>query len=96
MNKYIFTGLLTLSFSSFVLAEQQPQGPDVEISPDKIKSKGVIIEEGVKNGIPYIMVKPEKGPPYYLIDSDRDGDWDAKRNELSPNLLVPSWVIFEW
>lgn len=94
MNKIIVVSLLTFSFILF--AEEQADGPDVEISPGEKKEKGVVIEEGVKNGIPYILVKPEKGPPYYLIDADRDGDWDAKRNELSPSLLVPSWVIFEW
>ncbi len=90
------TVLLVMGLPFAVVSEEQAQGPDVEISPDGKKSKGVIIEEGEENGIKYIKIQPEKGPAYYLIDADRDGDWDAHRNELSPNLFVPSWKILEW
>ena len=30
------------------------------------------------------------------IDADGDGNFDTRRSDLSPNLKIPSWVIFSW
>jgi len=55
------------------------------------------IEEYRVNGRLYMVkVKPRKGPPYYLIDSDGDGSLDTRRDELGPDVEVPHWVIIRW
>lgn len=55
------------------------------------------IDEFRINGQLYmIRVTPKKGPSYYLVDSDGDGNLESHRNELSPNLLIPSWVLKRW
>ncbi len=43
-----------------------------------------------------IKVTPKKGLPYYLVDADGDGDFDRRHNDLTPDLKIPSWVIFSW
>ena len=82
-----------------VFAESEPRharsdlGPDVQI----LQEKSANIEEFRSNGKVYmIKVKPKKGPAYYLVDADGDGDFDTRRNDLQPNLLIPSWVLFTW
>ena len=56
-----------------------------------------IIEEHRVNGKLYmIRVIPRYGPPFYLLDSDGDGNMDSRYNELDPNLLIPGWVLFSW
>nr|WP_196800583.1 DUF2782 domain-containing protein [Thioalkalivibrio sp. ALJ16] len=43
-----------------------------------------------------VEVTPAVGPTYYLIDTTGDGTLDGRRNELDPNFVPPSWVIFRW
>lgn len=77
-----------------VTAEEEPessgevtiQGPDDQL-----------INEFRINGQLYmIRVTPQKGAPYYLVDSDGDGDLETRWNELAPDLLIPSWVLLRW
>ena len=43
-----------------------------------------------------IKVIPKKGIPYFLVDSDGDGNFDVRRNELDEELLIPQWILFRW
>lgn len=73
--------------------EQQAIEPEVTI----IRRKDRTVEEYRINGELYmIKVTPSKGVPYYLMDTDGDGSLETQRNNLDPNILVPSWVIFRW
>lgn len=55
------------------------------------------IDEYRINGKLYmIRITPQKGAPYYLVDADGDGDLETRTNELAPDFLIPSWVIFGW
>ncbi len=55
------------------------------------------IDEYRVNGKLYmIRITPEKGAPYYLVDADGDGNLETRSNELAPDFLIPSWVIFSW
>jgi hypothetical protein len=55
------------------------------------------IEEYRINGQLYMVkVVPAKGPPYYLMDTNGDGELESRRGELDPRLLVPNWAIFRW
>jgi len=98
MKRLFLTSCISLAVSTSCFAETTPIGADVTITPGQKKksSKQTTIEEFENRGIRYIKVTPRKGPSYYLIDSDGDGDMDTRRNELDPNLMIPSWTIFTW
>ncbi len=67
--------------------------PEVTI----IRRQDRTLEEYRLNGQLYmIKVTPAKGPSYYLMDADGDGQLETRRSELDPRILVPSWVIFRW
>lgn len=67
--------------------------PEVTI----IRRGETLVEEYRINGRLFaIKVTPDRGAPYFLVDSNGDGDLDERRNELGPDLLIPSWVLFSW
>ena len=97
MKQILITlSLFTLALPVIAQSDRQPSeglGPDIRI----LQPKNANIEEFRTNGKVYmIKVKPKKGPAYYLVDADGDGDFDTRRNDLQPNLLIPSWVLFSW
>ncbi len=55
-----------------------------------------ISEYRINGKLYMIRITPEKGAPYYLVDADGDGDLETRTNELAPDFLIPSWVIFSW
>jgi len=57
-----------------------------------IETRGTEIHEEYRlNGQLYMVkVTPAKGPPYYLIYDERG---KARRSDLQPDVVVPSWVI---
>lgn len=77
---------------AFAAAESASSG-EVVIGDD---GDTVINEFRVNGQLYMIQITPRKGPPYYLVDSDGDGDLETRRNDLSPNLLVPTWVLKRW
>ena len=86
---FLFCSTVTIATAE----EEQELGPDVQIHRDKQAT----IEEFRSHGQVYmIKITPKKGRPYYLIDADGDGDFDTHRDDLQPNLLIPSWVLFSW
>lgn len=67
--------------------------PEVTI----IRQDDRTIEEYRVNGQLYmIKVTPSRGPSYFLVDADGDGNLETRQNELDPKILVPSWIIFRW
>lgn len=93
-----------------VALAQQPEGlepvpggvPEVgeasEVPEVTIRRReGSIVEEYRLNGRLYMVrVVPERGVPYYLIDTDGDGQLDTRRNQFDHGIMVPGWVLFEW
>jgi hypothetical protein len=76
-----------------------PTGLEEDIQPEVriIKREDAVVREYRVNGALYmIRVEPVVGPAYYLIDTTGDGDLNARRNELDPAFVVPSWMIFRW
>ena len=43
-----------------------------------------------------IKIIPAIGPPYYLIDTDGDGNMDVRRSDLEEGIRVHQWKILEW
>ena len=97
MKTKILLTIAAATLSTICYAESELIDNEVVIDPRAKKTPDqTIIEEFEENGVRYIKVTPKKGPSYYLIDSDGDGDMDTRRNELDPNLLIPTWTIFKW
>jgi hypothetical protein len=57
--------------------------------------KGTVHKYSVNGQVYMVKVVPEAGPPYYFIDSDGDGELDARVNDIH-NISVPQWVLFSW
>ena len=73
--------------------------PDGDLEPEVsiIKRDDSVVHEYRMNGLLYmIKVIPSVGWPYYLFDSNGDGTLDARRDNLDPGLVVPSWMIYRW
>ena len=96
MRVSLFT-IVIMCFWVWVLPVSAADGPE---SSDEVvigdDGDQVINEFRVNGQLYMIQVTPKKGPPYYLMDSDGDGDLETRRNELSPNLLIPNWVLKRW
>lgn len=72
---------------------EEDMQPEVSI----IKRDDAVVREYRVNGALYmIRVEPTVGPAYYLIDTTGDGNLNARRSELDPAFVVPSWMIFRW
>jgi hypothetical protein len=67
--------------------------PDVTIIQGTDKT---IAEYRIHGRLYMIKVTPKKGPPYYMVDTDGDGNLESRRSELDENLLIPSWTLLEW
>ena len=67
--------------------------PEVTI----VHRDGETVEEYRIQGRLYmIKVTPDAGREYFLIDSDGNGSLDARRSQLDPQLMIPSWILFKW
>lgn len=67
--------------------------PDVTIIR---RGKDLIEEYRVNNRLYMVKIKPSIGPPYYLIDTDGDGNMDVRRSDAEKQVQVPQWVLFSW
>jgi hypothetical protein len=73
--------------------ETERPTPDVTIIQGRDKT---IAEYRIQGRLYMIKVTPRKGPPYYLVDTDGDGNLETHRSELTEDLLIPSWTLLEW
>lgn len=98
---------ITLFFSLIVLSahaqdanvENQPVEGEQEPTGEVTIKDGqdeVISEFRINGQLYMIRITPKKGVPYYLVDSDGDGNLETRWNELAPEILIPSWVLLRW
>ncbi|MCX7088299.1 MAG: DUF2782 domain-containing protein [Methylococcales bacterium] len=67
--------------------------PDITIT----RRGNEMIQEFRENGVIYMVkIIPDKGPAYYLIDTNGDGTLDAKRSDIDRGINVNMWKVFEW
>ncbi len=62
--------------------------PEITIAP---KEDVTFMEYRINGRLYMIKVIPAKGPPYYLIDNEGNGEFI--RSELAPQITPPLWVI---
>ncbi len=67
--------------------------PEVKIIK---RIESTIYEYSIHGQVYMVRIVPSVGFPYYLIDTDGDGSLESRYNNLEPNLMVPSWIIYRW
>ena len=74
-------------------ASSVPQEPNVTI----IQRGHERVEEfSMNNRVYMIKITPSKGYPYYLVDTDGDGNFDTRRPQLTSKFVIPQWVLLRW
>lgn len=92
LNRLLLTGLFALTpLLAFAADEAVTADPDVTIRTEGDKT----IQEYRQNGFLYaIKVTPKGAPSYFLVRADGT-DANFIRSD-QPDMLIPSWKIFEW
>ncbi|NOX77126.1 MAG: DUF2782 domain-containing protein [Gammaproteobacteria bacterium] len=86
-------GLILLSVALTAVASDEESSGAVIIEG----SSSEIVQELRVNGQLYaVRITPKKGYPYYLVDSDGDGNLETRNNDLGMKLLIPTWVLKSW
>jgi len=87
------------------IPDREPLPPKVQDPGEQIEPQVVIrqedgeqIEEYSRNGQTYmIRVVPAAGPPYYLIDTTGDGNFNSRFQHDQINPVYPAhWKLIEW
>lgn len=74
----------------------QPMQPDVTI---RRRDNELIEEYRINNQLYMVKIKPNFGPEYYLIDTDGDGQMDARNTGIvtgANTMKIPQWVLLRW
>lgn len=67
--------------------------PDITI----IRKGEQVIEEYRVNGTLYMVkITPDVGAPYYIVDTDGDGNLETRRSDLDKGTKVPQWLLHSW
>lgn len=92
LNRLLLLGVLAVAPLAASAADEAPSAdPDVTIRTEGDKT----IQEYRQNGFLYaIKVTPKGGKPYFLVRAD-GSDANFIRSD-QPDMLIPSWKIFEW
>ncbi|AZF61105.1 DUF2782 domain-containing protein [Pseudomonas sp. LBUM920] len=92
VNRLLLTGLIAFLPLAATAADSAPSGdPEVTIRTEGDRT----IQEYRQNGFLYAIKVTVKGaPPYFLVRAD-GSDANFIRSD-QPNMLIPSWKIFEW
>jgi len=100
--------LITFSLPCFAQTEETTNEEKVKPDDDKvdplenvdiniIKRDDKTIETHSVNGIVYkVKVTPDKGPAYYLYDTDGNGSFDRRSDRDIKKSTVQQWKIFQW
>lgn len=73
-----------------------PDGEEPEPQVRIIDRGDAMVEEYRINGRLYMVhIIPRWGIPYYLVDTNGDGSYDMRSNDLD-SISTPMWVIYSW
>jgi hypothetical protein len=82
------------------IAPIPPKVPGEEIEPSVVitEHEGERVEEYSMNGRIYMVkITPVKGPAYYYLDEDGDGELELRESDRKLNPVQPVyWKLKEW
>jgi hypothetical protein len=79
------------------IPEKVKSGETLEPEVTIIKRKDTTVHEYRANGRLYMVkITPSSGSPYYMVDSDGDGNLETRQDDLASDIAVPGWVILKW
>lgn len=91
INRLLLAGLLATTALAAHAEDPVSAEPDVTIRQEGDRT----VAEYRVNGFLYaIKITPKNGPAYFLVRSD-GSDGNFVRSD-DPDMLIPSWKIFEW
>lgn len=102
--RILLSGLVLISPLPISAQEDQPPPPplpeDSTSLPEPevtiVHKKEAVIEEYRVNGqLRFAKITPKKGPAYYMIDTDGDGQLD-KRDDNLDNPPINQWILLRW
>jgi len=77
-----------------------PKVPGEELEPSVVitEREGQRVEEYKQNGRTYMVkITPVKGPAYYYLDEDGDGELELRESDRKLNPVQPVyWKLKEW
>lgn len=72
------------------------QGETVEPEVTILETdKGIVYEYRVRGQLYMVRIQPPVGPPYFLLDTNGDGQMDVQQDRVWNN-SIPQWVLFSW
>ena len=80
----------------------QPLPPKVEgetVEPEvtiRRESDRTVEEYSVQGRVYMIKIDPDNAPPYYILDTDGDGEIDIHDDERFSPVQPVQWKLFEW
>jgi hypothetical protein len=92
LNRLLLAGFFAITPLAVMAADDSPSAePQVTIRTEGDKT----IQEYRQNGFLYaIKVTPKGAPPYFLVRADGTDENFIRSDQ--PDMLIPSWKIFEW
>jgi hypothetical protein len=69
--------------------------PEPEVTIRR-RAEGIIREYRVNGRLYMVQVIPKKGIPYFLVDTNGDGNLESRFNDLDSRIMIPAWVILSW
>ena len=109
MRSLLLSVLLLASGTVALAAEEAPKPPELSplpqagdddpLTPDVTitrRAEDTVAEYRINGRLYLIKVTPKKGLPYFLIDTDGDGNLETRHNDLDPGIAIPGWVLLRW
>lgn len=75
-----------------VIVDGEVIEPEVKIIK---REEGTIYEYRINGQLYMVKVQPVKGPAYYMVDRDGDGEFDARSTDPT-SISVPQWILMRW
>jgi hypothetical protein len=102
----VLFGSLCALFAAWTSAEPPSDAPPValpQIADENLEPEVRIVEtdrgtvyEYSTGGVVYMVrIMPAEGPPYYLLDTDGDGQLDVRYRDPN-NIAIPQWLLYQW
>ncbi len=109
MKKTIFALSLLLASPMALAAEEMTDIPGPPEMPPQVESgealepevtitesdRGTVHRYSINGKVYMVKVVPKSGPPYYFIDSNGDGQLDARADDIKES-SVQQWEIMSW